>query len=141
MRKIYLVARYSKRLEMVQHARTLESLGYIITSKWITEVYDNPTAAENYQQAAEEDYENISEANILLFFAEPPEASSKTGGRHVEFGIALVLDLEIFVVGPKENIFHYLDNVKHFETFDEVLYFLENRMNVIKTGKVKYDKI
>jgi hypothetical protein len=49
-------------------------------------------------------------------------------GRHVEFGYALAREKRMIVVGDvKENIFHYLPQVKHFATFEEALAYLINQ--------------
>ena len=40
------------------------------------------------------------------------------GGRHVEFGMAIAAQKRIVVIGPRENIFHWLPMIEQFDTFD-----------------------
>lgn len=40
------------------------------------------------------------------------------GGRHVEFGLAVAWEKRIVVIGPQENIFHWLPMVEHYPNFD-----------------------
>lgn len=57
------------------------------------------------------------------------------GGRHVEFGIALEREIPIFVIGPRENIFHYmLTRVQHFENLDDLRAALKKPMPATKLG-------
>jgi hypothetical protein len=37
-----------------------------------------------------------------------PNTILATGGRHVEFGLALAQGKRMIMVGPRENVFHYL---------------------------------
>jgi nucleoside 2-deoxyribosyltransferase len=41
------------------------------------------------------------------------------GGREVEFGMALAAGIEVWVVGPKRNVFHEL--APHFDSWADVL--------------------
>jgi hypothetical protein len=47
-------------------------------------------------------------ADAVIIFTEIPNATPATGGRHVEFGLALAQGKRVIVVGPRENVFHYL---------------------------------
>lgn len=123
---IYLAARYSRKPEMQDVASTLVDRGYRVTSNWIQENYDpnvvlTEITDEDNRKIALVDLEDILSADAMLFFAEDPLIGIPRGGRHVEFGYAMALNLEIYVIGPKENIFHYLEGVKHFETFEAFL--------------------
>jgi len=121
--KVYLCARYSKNPEMREVAEYLRlSFGMTITSRWINgshEIGDRSTD-EGRATLAHEDFEDLKAADCLLAFSEPPRTvSNQRGGRHVEFGIALALGLPIFVVGPKENVFHYLPPVRNFDSIKD----------------------
>lgn len=58
-------------------------------------------------------------SHILVFFSLTPETLFTRGGRYVEFGYMLGCRKPILVVGPKENIFHYLGSVHHVDTWEE----------------------
>lgn len=123
---IYIAARYSRKNEMREHAAALRGWGYDITSSWLAEAYDpnitldQLTLTEN-SGIAQVDLDDIVAADVMLFFAEDPLVGIPRGGRHFEHGFAYAQGLEMFVIGPKENIFHYMPNMKHYETFKDFL--------------------
>ena len=47
-------------------------------------------------------------ADAVIVFTEMPNSVLATGGSHVEFGLALAQGKRVIVVGPRENVFHYL---------------------------------
>ncbi len=47
-------------------------------------------------------------ADAVIIFTEIPNTILATGGRHVEFGLALAQGKRVIIVGPRENVFHYL---------------------------------
>lgn len=113
MNSAYIAARYSRREEIKQFAQQLRSMGIQVTSSWLTETH-SPTiqikeiADRELRELAEQDMRDIEEADSFLFFAEDQNNQPPRGGRHVEFGYALARGKRIFVIGEKENIFHYL---------------------------------
>lgn len=124
--KIYLAARYSRHLEMQGYRDRLQTLGHIVTSRWINgghQISDagmsEQSPAMERERFATEDLIDLSAANLVISFTEPPRSTNSRGGRHVEFGIAIGLGLTNIVVGPRENVFHCLASVEVFETFDD----------------------
>lgn len=118
--KIYLASRYSSKPEMEDHARELRSHGIEVTSRWLEEPHSpnsqiGDVSEELMRGYARLDIEDIEAAHVLVFFSVDPTTPTVRGGRHVEFGYAMALDKTILVVGPKENIFHFLPSV-HFVT-------------------------
>lgn len=120
--KIYIAGRYSRRDEFRGVAKQLEEMGHEVTSRWLSEdiplqhsMYD--LAPEYAERSANYDLADIDAATVLLFFAE--DVLTPRGGRHVEFGYALAKGKFIYVIGPRENIFHYdpmvinIPNVKY----------------------------
>lgn len=81
----------------------------------------NTRAAELRAKFAQDDWEDVTSANLVISFTEPPRSSASRGGRHVEFGIALGLNKPVIVVGYRENIFHWLPSVSFFENFNQAL--------------------
>ena len=47
-------------------------------------------------------------ADGVIVFTGMPNSVLATGGSHVEFGLALAQGKRVIVVGPRENVFHYL---------------------------------
>lgn len=142
--KIYLAGRYGRRAELTEFAKLLEGMGWEVTSRWLRGAHEMPEVAstdESFNTAsnedravmgerfAEEDYEDIEAADILIAFTEQPgrQKGRARGGRHVELGVAL----ERFragsmhapvVVGYRENVFCCLPDI----------HFYADRMEAIK---------
>lgn len=117
--KIYLAASYSRRIEMTEYAKLLESDGHTITSDWITGIHEQTPWTETTY--AQDDLRCIREAEVFLSFTEPEDVPNlrKRGGRHVEFGYAFAYGKHCVIVGPRENAFYHLLNVHQFDTFPE----------------------
>ena len=124
--KVYTAGRYSRRDEIAEYARILRANGIEVTSRWLEEkgsltgnMGDNTD--EFYIETANVDIEDVKLADAVIFWAEDPLVGVPRGGRHVEYGYALGTNKPIYVIGPKENVFHYIDRVYHFDTFNEFL--------------------
>lgn len=125
---IYLAARYSRIDELNRYADILRERGHDITSRWLKgahQISDDGLSREADRETRErfavEDIADINNSDLLIAFTEPPRSSNSRGGRHVEFGYALGLGTEVFVVGPRENVFHCLSEVRVFETFEQMI--------------------
>lgn len=103
--KLYLASRYDRREELVAIASVLQEQGHHVTSRWLGG-HGQPDA-----DSALYDLTDVIVADVLILFTEEPTAHvayAARGGRHVEFGYALRAGKRMFVVGPRENIFHEL---------------------------------
>lgn len=129
--KVYLASMYSTRSEINTYAKDLRKVGIEVTSTWLkephatdTQIYElRPDKNEEYAVA---DLRDIDRADWFVFFSKSPDIPTIRGGRHVEFGYALASHKPILVVGPKENIFHYLSEVEHVDTWEAALMYLIN---------------
>lgn len=126
--KIYIAARYNRKEEMKGVAARLRTAGHKVASMWMYETYEanvtlNQVPQEILREIALSDYIELGAADAVLMFSEDPLVGTPRGGRHVEFGIAIGMGKDIYVIGPKENIFHYLPlpGINHFESLEEVL--------------------
>lgn len=125
--KIYLAARYSRRIELCGYRSRLIEMGYEITSRWLDGKHE--ITKEGSTEAAQllrckyaiEDWEDLMKADVCISFTEEPRKTTTRGGRHVEFGAALACGKTCFVVGFRENVFHCLPSVKFFGTFEDLL--------------------
>lgn len=140
--RVYLAARYSRRVELCGYREALRYVGIEVTSNWL----DGPRqraiagkvlgerdeavieaggdaleAIELRRLCAVQDVEDVRAADTFVTFTELPEARSGRGGRHVEFGLALAERKRIIVIGPVENVFHALSEVERFETWDDAV--------------------
>lgn len=130
MTKIYLAARYSRNAEMRGVRDVLESLpgnNYTVTSRWIDlhpdvvgdfstsfTADDLNTQPDRCAPLGQHDLNDIDAADWVLNFT---CGTGGKGGRHVEFGYALATGKRLFVVGPRENVFHALPQVDHYPTW------------------------
>lgn len=139
--RIYLAARYSRRLELCDYRAELESLGHIVTSRWLNgshqldrdglkigalgeeyvESGSEARAAELRAFFAGEDMADVHAAELVIAFTEAPRAEASRGGRHVELGLALAWKRPVFIVGPRENVFCWLPEIRHFDSFKLLL--------------------
>ena len=119
--RIYLAARYRRRPEMQRRTEELSALGHHVTSRWIRGSHsvsgglDDPSWA----RFAQEDLEDVAAADTVVCFLEPGGGGS--GGRHVEFGMALAWGKRTIVVGEPEHLFHTLPSVEAYATWPEAL--------------------
>lgn len=129
--KIYIAARFSRRPEANRLAQVLKSYGYTITSRWVkpdqtdlpeTGISEQATDSDR-RRFAMEDYEDVKACDWCISLMEEPRNNSR-GGRHIEFGIALALGKKLTIIGPRETVFHHLDQVGHFDSIEEFLYRL-----------------
>lgn len=141
--RIYLAARCSRREELVAYRDQLHSAGLVVTSRWLNgkhQISDagvpigdhgekliegddgstNVAAAEMRSAFAAEDFQDVATCDLLVAFTEPPRSNASRGGRHVELGLALGMMKRVWVVGHRENIFCWLEDVRFFETWDAV---------------------
>lgn len=124
--KVYLAGRYPRRDELREYAKLFEAAGIQVTSRWLQEnealsSQMGDHTEDFYKQTAQIDLEDVYDADVVVFFSEDPKVPHVRGGRHVEFGYALGMGKGIAVIGPKENVFHYIEGVKHFTTVEEAV--------------------
>jgi nucleoside 2-deoxyribosyltransferase len=124
--KAYLASRYTRRDELRTYAKLLEQFGVEITSRWLDEAEPLQSemgdhSDEFYVKTAAIDLEDVDAADVLIFFSEDPLVGTKRGGRHFEHGYAYAKKKPIFVIGPKENVFHYSPGVHHYGSLDEFI--------------------
>ena len=71
---------------------------------------------------------DIEQADLLAIFTIDPLGPAKPrGGRHWETGFARGLGKEVVVIGPRENIFHFLPEVKQFDSKEDAKQYLYSR--------------
>ena len=114
--KIYLAASFHRKLEMREIAKELENAGHEVTSQWIW-IDEGSNPALDYW--AKRDLSDIRAADCLVLFTQEIGSGYYTGGRHVEFGVALERKQRLILVGSRENIFHGLPEVEQCESWHE----------------------
>ena len=137
--KIYLAARYSRRLELCGYREELTALGFEVTSRWLNGSHQlddkgvpisdegerrfeemDPSADHLRVHFAQEDMSDVLSAGTLIAFTEEPRSGNSRGGRHVELGIALAAGKRVIIIGPRENMFCWLPQVEHYESWEKL---------------------
>lgn len=151
---IYLASRYSRRLELCDYRDQLTSLGHVVTSVWLNgghqlasdgtpigedgvalvdgSRFGDPNYSDDAAKAAAvlrdkfaaDDFRDVLSCNLCICFTEEPRSDKGRGGRHVEMGIALGAMKRVWVVGPRENIFCWLEDVTNYTNFQDALWAL-----------------
>lgn len=134
---VYLAARYSRLRELQVYRDELRAAGFDVRARWVDgehEMVDGVASPEQSCGFAMDDIEDLRAARIVINFTEHPGADGRQrGGRHVEFGYALTCLLDtgwiepyrVLIVGPRENVFHYLPAVEQYDTWPECLAALQ----------------
>ena len=126
--QIYLAARYSRRIELCEYRKTLLLMGHAVQARWLdgNHQLDNDestdvTAAILRGKFADDDFQDCTQAEMIISFTEEPRSGHSRGGRHVEFGIGLAKGAVMVAIGHRENIFHWLPQVYFFDTWEGFL--------------------
>jgi hypothetical protein len=103
----------------------LEDEGHIVVARWIAsdiKFGHGPDAYTDGERAALAvmDETDVRVCEALILIAEP-EGRTVPGGKHVETGIALALQKPVFVLGRRENIFHWHPRVQVVTTSDDLM--------------------
>jgi len=131
--RIYLAARYVRREELCGYAEQLRECGHTVECRWLNGSHQWHPGADKVDGMGEsvpmearafaiDDLEDLALSDWVISFTERPYSDTKgRGSRHVEFGLAIAKGKRLIVVGPRENVFHCLPKVEHFNSFDECL--------------------
>ena len=132
--RIYLAARYGRRDELRTYRDALAELGCATTSRWLDTTSDggdggNEGDLDARQRIAIDCLEDIEASDLLISFTEPPSSGASRGGRHVEYGLAVITcKLGTVIVGPRESVFHCLPGVPAFATWPDFLVWWAERL-------------
>lgn len=147
-RTAYIAGRFERRDEFIEAEKTLGEHNILSGTRWLHMEQDMRTSDDDHRkQWAMNDFADVVNADFLIVFSEDLTTAGEgvvgtekgtlwvpalwaRGGRHVEFGIAIASSIDIVVIGPKENIFHWYDPrlkadteplIRHFATLDDFL--------------------
>lgn len=123
MDSVYICARFGRQEEARELAERLVPLGLSITSSWLwqhaDEMYNH--SPKESAEAAIKDVREVRAADGIIYLSEKEDNPWGRGGRHVEFGVAVAEDLQLHVIGPLENLFHYLPDVLQYDSIDDFI--------------------
>lgn len=108
--RVYIAGRSERRAELQAVAGVLDGEGVAVTSRWLLDDEAWALGLASRAKGAEIDLADIDAASGVLSFTE--EAGGGTGGRHVELGYALAKGKWLWIIGPRENVFHHLGRVQ-----------------------------
>ena len=131
--RIYIAGKFFARNRLRVVKRQLEQLGYDVLSEWIDPQplddslggdYDSiGTHLEDSQKIAARDEQEVRLADVFII---DTQDESATGGREVEFGMATILECELYRVGPIRNVFHSRVPADHcFQNWTDLVKSLE----------------
>jgi len=120
--RCYLSGPYSWREKIKAFEAELIALGIESTASWLYETappeatLDQFTDEQN-RETAEVDIVDIRFSHVVVVFTvDPLGPAPPRGGRHWETGYAYAEGKEIVIIGPRENVFSYLGDIKVFAT-------------------------
>ena len=128
----YIAGKYNRHEEFYGLIKDLRKVGIIVNSRWIYgdhEISDKASTEEQFalnRKFALEDIEDIYNSDIFITFTQEPRTTLDRGGRHVELGYAYVLKKNIYIIGPRENAFHYLPKILRFPDLEEFIEYVKN---------------
>ena len=110
-RRVYLAAKYSRMAEMRGYRDELTAMGHTVTSTWIngneSQSDESDAANKDLSRWAYECIADIDDADAIILFT----GGEQSPGRNIEFGYALGTETPIFIIGPRESVFHHLPQV------------------------------
>ena len=115
--KIYTAARYARREELLEYAKKLSSAGHVVTARWV----NGDEEGKSLEDIAIMDLDDVKAADMVLVYTDEHGSLQKGGGRHTELGLGYAYGKHVWIVGPKEQVFHSLPGVKQFNNTDEVI--------------------
>lgn len=141
--RIYIAAPFAARTYAQQVSQDLQDAGYVITSSWLQgsrgiesdTIGASPgTDDETVRERALGDIADVLSSDLLLqltssairhALGDVPEEWLHTGGRHVEFGLAIV-DSPLHLIGEPENIFTRTFATRHSSVEAFLAHIAEN---------------
>ncbi len=120
--KLYVSGTLTLMKKRREDAAVLRGHGFDVTSNWLYEpelrVSDPDHEEWELRARANDDVEDITRADAIVLFT---EGKSTSGGRDVEFGIALALRKRLFVIDGGYNVFHRRAEAEHFDDLGQLI--------------------
>jgi len=126
--KLYLAAAYCRAPDMLAVRDTLtRDLGFEVTSRWmgytaearrLSELAEGIGQLDRAVPFADADLADLEAADVVIVFTSDDPTN---GGYHTELGVALGTHKPIILVGPRQNVFHSLPRVVHYDNITALL--------------------
>ena len=113
-----MAARMENQREAREIRHALRQADVRVDAAWIDETPSTEkTTDEDRQRRLFMDLGDVTESDVLVLFKPSGlHRSSTTGGHHVEVGYALALGKPVFVIGSRENLFHWHPSVRECDS-------------------------
>ena len=121
---IYLAAALERQPAMQEVADFFRRQGFAVASTWHAggDLRPDHTVPPGVLHAASlQAMAELRSADLVVVFTEPLGSAYQRGGRHVELGVALALEKVVFVVGPREAMFHHHPRVLQVQSETELV--------------------
>ncbi len=142
--RCYLASWFGNKTRLKKKVKLLSKHGIIVTSRWLDEnvaqtVGIKDVTKNHLIETSRIDIEDIDSADVVVLVTPKKKdlkRISKTGwargGRHFETGYQYALMTHLYpkkrliILGPKENVFHWLPEVEHASSWHELIELLTN---------------
>lgn len=109
----YIASLFSEKEDSLAKAQQIEdSLGWSSTATWLKGGEEGLSRSG----ISTLDLDDVAESDCLIIISYPRGTPKPGGGRWVEFGYALALEKQCYVIGPYENVFCHDGRVKVYPT-------------------------
>lgn len=122
---VYIASRFERKHEMKALVSLFAEHNIQVEARWLDEDISPQSQLSDLtplycRSKAEIDLEDINSSDTFVFFSDDRPITVR-GGKHVEFGYALATGKRLVVIGPHENIFHYLPGVVQYHSVEDFL--------------------
>ena len=101
---IFIAAKYETRMDLWPVREIIRGLGCWVVSRWLDESAPREAVShEGELSAALLDKIDIQRSDLFIL---DTTTASDTGGREVELGLAIAQGKDIWLVGPRRNVYH-----------------------------------
>jgi len=108
--RVYVAASWTRSEEAKALALHLTERGHTCTSTWYDRKVDSYDLTHpDLPGQAKLDIDEVQTCDVLLCITGDTQTK---GGRHTELGYALALHKTVLIFGPREQVFHWLPDVK-----------------------------
>jgi hypothetical protein len=121
MKTFYVAASAARQGDAKVVAEHLRARGAKVKARWLEQEdvsYGRPGVEDELGSCAQLDMHDVINSDEVVCLS--GDAYSK-GGRHSEIGAAIALGKNVWLLGPREQVFHYHPLVKQVETVDQIV--------------------
>ncbi len=109
---IFVAASYARKREAAMLADQLRGAGHVIFSRWVeAEGHTYVCEDDSMRDASRIDMEDLAKCNALVMLNGDNAKNRSRGGKHTELGIAIGKSKRVFVLGPREGIHEWNEQV------------------------------